>query len=79
VLLVDDLADSGETLKAVENHLRGAGKITDLRSAVIWVKGISTYLPEYYVDMLPTSPWIHQPFEEYDVLRPTRLAERWKI
>ncbi len=80
VLLVDDLADSGETLNAVENHLRAAGgKITDLRSAVIWVKGISTYLPEYYVDMLPTSPWIHQPFEEYDVLRPAKLAERWKI
>ncbi|MDD4886260.1 MAG: phosphoribosyltransferase [Thiomonas sp.] len=80
VLLVDDLADSGETLNSVENHLRtGSKKITELRSAVIWVKGISTYLPEYYVDMLPTSPWIHQPFEEYDALRPTKLAERWKI
>ena len=80
VLLVDDLADSGETLKAVESHLKdGHAKITELRSAVIWVKGISTYLPQYYVDMLPTSPWIHQPFEEYDNLRPAKLAERWKI
>jgi hypoxanthine phosphoribosyltransferase len=80
ILLVDDLADSGETLKSVETHLRaGRPGISDLRSAVIWVKGISTYLPHYYVEMLPTSPWIHQPFEEYDNLRPSRLAERWKI
>lgn len=78
VLLVDDLADSGETLHAVEKHLRSTAKISELRSAVLWVKGISTYLPAYYVEMLPTSPWIHQPFEEYDTLRPAKLAERWK-
>ncbi len=80
VLLVDDLADSGETLKAVANRLVGSAlKITEMRTAVIWVKGISTILPDYYVEMLPSSPWIHQPFEEYDTLRPPRLAERWKI
>jgi hypoxanthine phosphoribosyltransferase len=79
VLLVDDLADSGETLKAVGDRLRGGLKISEMRSAVLWVKGISTVLPDYYVEMLPSSPWIHQPFEEYDSLRPARLAERWKI
>jgi len=25
---------------------------------------------------LPTSPWIHQPFEEYDTLRPEALLKR---
>ncbi len=80
VLLVDDLADSGETLKAVADKLLTSPlKISEMRSAVIWVKGISTVLPDYYVDMLPSSPWIHQPFEEYDTLRPSKLAERWKI
>ena len=79
VLLVDDLADSGETLKAVGDRLRGGLRISEMRSAVLWVKGISTVLPDYYVEMLPSSPWIHQPFEEYDSLRPARLAERWKI
>jgi hypoxanthine phosphoribosyltransferase len=80
VLLVDDLADSGETLKAVaERLLHSTLKLSEMRSAVIWVKGISTVLPDYYVDMLPSSPWIHQPFEEYDTLRPPKLAERWKI
>ena len=80
VLLVDDLADSGETLRAVADRLRGGPlNITELRTAVIWVKGISTVLPDYYVEMLPSSPWIHQPFAEYDTLRPAKLAERWKF
>src|SRR6476620_11654308 len=66
VLLVDDLADSGVTLKAVVDRLRGMPQIAELRSSVIWVKGVSTYTPDYYVESLPTSPWIHQPFEDYD-------------
>ena len=77
VLLVDDLADSGITLRAVVDRLRGMPSISELRSAVIWTKGVSTYTPDYYVEMLPTSPWIHQPFEEYDDLRPDGLAKKF--
>ncbi|NBQ90570.1 MAG: phosphoribosyltransferase [Betaproteobacteria bacterium] len=76
VLLVDDLADSGVTLKAVVERLRAMPAITELRSAVIWTKAVSTYLPDYTVEHLPTSPWIHQPFEEYDGLRPDALEQR---
>ncbi len=76
VLLVDDLSDSGVTLKAVVERLRGLPSIAELRSAVLWVKGVSSYTPDYFVDMLPTSPWIHQPFEDYDSLRPTALAKK---
>jgi hypoxanthine phosphoribosyltransferase len=79
VLLVDDLADSGVTLQAVVERLRGMPAISELRSAVLWVKGVSTYTPDYYVDMLATSPWIHQPFEDYDVLRPEGLARKFAI
>ncbi|MFM1856340.1 MAG: hypothetical protein RLZ83_1649 [Pseudomonadota bacterium] len=79
VLLVDDLADSGVTLRAVVDRLRGMPAIAELRTAVIWVKGVSSYVPEYFVEMLPTSPWIHQPFEEYDNLRPETLAKRYEI
>ncbi|MFN0184146.1 MAG: phosphoribosyltransferase [Aquabacterium sp.] len=79
VLLVDDLADSGHTLRAVVDRLRGLPAITELRTAVIWVKGLSSYAPEYYVEMLPTSPWIHQPFEEYDTMRPEKLAKKFVV
>lgn len=79
VLLVDDLADSGLTLKAVIEQLRTSyPPITDLRSAVIWTKGISCFQADYSVEQLPTNPWIHQPFESYDGVTPAQLLDKWK-
>ena len=80
VLLVDDLADSGHTLKAVVDQLRNNYQpITELRTAVIWTKGLSSFKPDYSVDYLPTNPWIHQPFESYDSLGPQKLLDKWKV
>jgi uncharacterized protein len=80
VLLVDDLADSGLTLNKVVEMLRGKyGKVTELRTAVLWTKGLSKFTPDYSVEFLPTNPWIHQPFESYDAMRPERLLEKWKV
>jgi len=79
VLLVDDLADSGVTLHAVVERLRSMPSITELRSAVIWTKAISSYVPDYYVEMLPTSPWVHQPFEDYDHLGLEGLAKKFEV
>ncbi len=77
VLLVDDLADSGITLQAVVENLRSHyPAITELRSAVLWTKGVSAFKPDYSVEHLPTSPWIHQPFEHYDSVRPAALSTR---
>jgi hypoxanthine phosphoribosyltransferase len=79
VLLVDDLADSGVTLQTVVQRLLASTAITELRTAVIWVKAVSVFVPEYYVERLETSPWIHQPFENYDTLRPEQLRQRWSV
>jgi len=77
LLLVDDLVDSGVTLTRVIEHLkRRFPALTEVRTAVLWYKAASTFKPDYYVQYLPTSPWIHQPFEEYDSLRPHQLAAR---
>jgi len=76
VLLVDDLADSGVTLKAVVERLRAVPAITELRSAVIWTKSVSCYQPDYQVEFLETSPWIHQPFEDYDAMRANDLKKK---
>ena len=74
VLLVDDLADTGHTLRAVMDLLRNNYPgITELRSAVVWKKALSVFDPDYFVEYLPTNPWIHQPFERYDALGPERL------
>lgn len=77
VLLVDDLVDSGVTLEQVIQHLKVRfPAITELRTAVLWQKASSRFTPDYCVQYLATSPWIHQPFEEYDSLRPDALAQR---
>ena len=77
ILLVDDLVDSGVTLTRVIAHIkqRFTG-IVEVRTAVLWYKAVSTFKPDYHVQYLPTSPWIHQPFEEYDSLRPQQLDAR---
>ena len=67
ILLVDDLVDSGVTLQQTTIWLRDLyPEIEDLKTAVIWYKACSNYIPDYYVSHLPHNPWIHQPFEKYD-------------
>ena len=74
VLLVDDLADSGVTLRAVVDRLRGMPSISELRSAVIWTKGVSSYTPDYFVEMLPTSPWIRTTASPIATRRPAHAS-----
>lgn len=76
VLLVDDLVDSGKSLSAAIDWLKvhRGSEISELRSATIWYKSCSTIAPDYYVDYFPDAPWIHQPFERYELMSPAQLA-----
>ncbi|WP_322995318.1 phosphoribosyltransferase [Castellaniella sp.] len=77
VLLVDDMVDTGLTFTRVRDHLlQQFPGITELRTAVLWKKGHAQVQPDYFIEDLPTNPWIHQPFEDYDSLRPHQL-ESW--
>jgi hypothetical protein len=77
VLLVDDMVDSGHTLQTVFEILpRRFPHLREVRTAVLWYKACSVFKPDYYVDFLAENPWIHQPFEKYDRLRPDELAAR---
>lgn len=77
ILLVDDLVDSGKTMQVVVEHLRHRYPgIKKVKTAVIWKKGCSVFTPDYWADDLPDNPWIHQPFEVYDKMRPEELAAR---
>ena len=76
VLLVDDLVDSGTTLQETIVWLEqfyGNG-LEEIRTAVLWHKGCSAIAPDYSVEYLPDSPWIHQPFERYEQNSPADLA-----
>ena len=64
-------------MMTVMEHLRlRYPGIIDIRTAVIWKKGASVFVPDFWADELPENPWIHQPFEIYDRLLPNQLAGR---
>jgi hypoxanthine phosphoribosyltransferase len=77
VLVVDDMVDSGHTLAMVMAELpKRFPHIASIKSAVLWWKACSVFRPDFHVSYLPDNPWIHQPFEVYDRLRPDALAAR---
>ncbi|AFY73316.1 putative phosphoribosyltransferase [Synechococcus sp. PCC 7502] len=78
VLLVDDLVDSGMTLGQTIVWLNEHEHydVSEIRTAVIWYKAVSIYVPDFYVDYLPDSPWIHQPFEKYEHMDIAKLAQK---
>ncbi|MEY3997064.1 MAG: hypothetical protein RL344_1407 [Pseudomonadota bacterium] len=74
ILLLDDLADSGKTLIAVQQHLTVSyPKVLTVKTGVLWWKDCSQIKPDFYVQHLLNNPWIHQPFEQYDTMRPKDL------
>ena len=79
ILLVDDLVDSGISLKESINWLKTQYQhnIVELRTAVIWYKSTSIQTPDYYIDYLPSNPWIHQPFEKYEQVSIPELIAKY--
>lgn len=81
VLLVDDLVDSGislrESIHWLERH--HGTEIEEIRTAVLWYKDCSAIAPDYYVDYLRDNPWIHQPFEPYELTTPAELAANYLV
>ncbi|MBD1912913.1 MULTISPECIES: phosphoribosyltransferase family protein [unclassified Leptolyngbya] len=75
VLLVDDLVDSGHTLKRSISWLQTkyGFYVDEIRTAVLWYKDCSIIKPDYYVSYLPDDPWIHQPFEKYEQTTPAEF------
>lgn len=78
VLLVDDLVDSGITLKKALHwlELKYGYYVEEVCTGVLWYKDCSIIKPDYYVDYLPDNPWIHQPFEPYEQMTPAELAAK---
>lgn len=63
VLLVDDLADSGETFKYAlrkfeENNVRC------VNTAAVFKKTHSKFTPDYFVDEVESNVWVVHPWEE---------------
>ena len=73
VLVVDDISDSGHSLKASKDHVleRGASEV---RVATLHVKPWSNFRPHYYAEEVEA--WVVYPWEPWETLR--WMAERFR-
>jgi hypoxanthine phosphoribosyltransferase len=73
VLVVEDLADTGKSLKLVNSHLKKHGA-SEIRVATIYYKPWSITVPDYYEK--ETRRWIIFPWEQKETIR--KIVENLK-
>lgn len=73
VLVMDDVADTGKSLRLVKSHLKEKGA-TEVKIATIYYKPWSVVVPDYYEK--ETSSWIIFPWERKETIR--NVIERYK-
>lgn len=73
VLIVDDVADTGESLLLARRHILEQGA-QSIRIATIHLKKHSKVIPEYYVNF--TEDWVMYPWEIRETLE--HLVRIWK-
>jgi len=66
VLVVDDVSDTGRSLKVVANHLRQKGT-KDLKVCTIYMKPKSIFRPDFFAKT--TRKWIIFPWERLEAIR----------
>jgi hypoxanthine phosphoribosyltransferase len=62
ILLVDDLSDTGETFKYALDKFKEKG-VNDVKTASVFKKSKSSFVPDYYVEEISSDVWIVQPWE----------------
>ncbi len=73
VLAVDDVADTGESLRLVRSYLEEQGA-TEVKTATIYYKPWSVIIPDYYEK--ETRSWIIFPWERKETVR--KIVEKCK-
>ena len=73
VLLMDDVADTGKSLRLVRAHLKEKGA-TEVKIATIYYKPWSVVIPDYYEK--ETRSWIIFPWERKETIR--NVIKRYK-
>ncbi len=76
VLLVDDVADTGESLVEIKKYLMSK-KPECLTMATLYIKPWSRVIPDYYVQK--TNAWIIFPWERYEAVKSLRIKNGKRI
>ena len=66
ILLVDDIVDTGETLRVAKAYLESKGP-REVRAAAPYVKPKASLLPEYYVKVVDR--WVVFPYEYRETIK----------
>lgn len=61
VLIVDDVADTGETIKLVKDHVLSLGA-KEVKTAVVDYKKTSSFVPDYFAVEMDEWKWIVYPW-----------------
>ena len=82
VLLVDDLSDTGLTLnKSIEllkNYNPIKNNINEIKTACLWKKKSSVFMPDFCSVLLDSDPWIVQPTEHYEEIDIDKIISKHK-
>jgi uncharacterized protein len=62
VLLLDDVCDSGDTFDVGIGHIRQCGTVNEMRTAVLHLKTVSRYVPDFYVEEIREWRWLIYPW-----------------
>ena len=82
ILLVDDLSDTGLTLnKSIEwlkNYKPIKQNINEIKTACLWKKKSSAFVPDFCPVLLDSDPWIVQPTEHYEEIDISNIISKHK-
>jgi len=66
ILIVDDVSDTGESLKVATDHVVGKGA-SDTKTVTVYLKPQSSFKPDFFADS--TGDWIIFPWERLEAAR----------
>ena len=82
VLLVDDLSDTGLTLNKSIDWLKKytpiKNYIQEIKTACLWKKKSSKFIPDFCPIKLENDPWIVQPTEHYEEIDLKEISKKYK-
>jgi uncharacterized protein len=62
VLLLDDVCDSGDTFVVGIEHIRQCGTVNEMHTAVLHLKTVSKFIPDFYVETVSDWRWLIYPW-----------------
>ncbi len=63
VLIIDDISDTGKSLKWVINRLQIKDE-SRLKTATVYIKPNTYCIPDYYIEEIPNNVWVLFPHEK---------------